>query len=232
MLVESLTDVPLISKDAYPDIREGLYRWWVKNKRFFPWREKGDPYSIFVAEFMLQKTQVAKVERVYSRFLEEFPSIQELANASEQELLRTFAWLGLVKRVGYILRSAQLILIDYKGQIPSSPDVLIKLPGVGKYTANAVASFSYNQAFPIVDSTIARVLKRLLGYRTLKDAWEDKTTWQIAGEFLDKTNSARHNYALIDFAALVCTPRDPLCDKCPLNHWCIQYRGSFLEGSQ
>ena len=177
---------------------------------------------------MLQKTQVAKVERVYSTFLEEFPGFRELASASEKDISQIFAWLGLVKRAKYILQTAQLIITDYDGQLPTAPDVLIKLPGIGKYTANAIASFAYNQAFPVVDSTIARVLKRLLGYQTSKEAWEDKITWQVADEFLDKRNSARHNYALIDLAALICIPRDPLCSICPLQHWCIQYRVSTI----
>ena len=224
---DAFTEIPLISKGAYPAIRKGLQKWWNKNKRQFPWREKGDPYSLFVAEFMLQRTQAAKVERIYTNFIAEYTNIWELAKAPSRRLSQTFSWLGLVKRAKYIRNAARIIVNEYEGQIPQTLEDLLKLPGIGRYTANAIACFAYNQALSVVDSTIARVLKRLLGYRTTKEAWEDKTTWKIADEFLDPKKPSNHNYALLDLAALVCLPKEPKCSQCPLKHWCVHYQVSL-----
>jgi A/G-specific adenine glycosylase len=221
---DEITEIPVISSSAYPAIRKRLQRWWNKNKRRFPWRERGDPYSLFVAEFMLQRTQAAKVESLYTDLTAEYIDIQELAKAPRRKLSQVFSWLGLVKRAKYLHDAATIIVNEYGGQIPRNPEELVKLPGVGRYTANAIASFSFNQAYSIVDSTIARVLKRLLGYRTTKEAWEDEVTWEIAEGFLDKRRSAKHNYALLDLAALVCLPKEPKCGQCPLKQWCFHYQ--------
>lgn len=203
-----------------PAMRRRLRRWWLRNGRAFPWRSADEPYSVFLAEFLLQKTQVAKAAIAYDRLIIAYPSLSDLAQASECDLVDIFRYLGLVKRASYLLRAAQQIVARHGGQIPRDASALRALPGLGEYSANAILCFGYGEAWPIVDSSVGRTLRRAFGLRSDREPWEDRATWDLAAAFLDPANAAQHNYALLDLAASVCLSRDPLCSQCPLNQFC------------
>lgn len=173
-----------------------------------------------MAEILLQKTQVSKVEKAFAQLYKEFPTIESLSSADHRDLEDLFSWLGLVKRARYLLEAATIISTEHNGKIPDDANELLKLPGIGDYSANAILCFGYGQAKEIVDSTIARVLRRVFGYSTEKRAWEDKVTWQLAKELIDITNPIEYNYALLDLASLVCLSNNPSCKNCPVLKWC------------
>lgn len=211
---------PLPAPDLH-GLRADLLRWWEQAGRDFPWRRAADPYAIFLAEFVLQKTQVAKAEQAYTRLITTYPNVNALAQADERDLIEVFSWLGLTKRAGYLRASAAIISGKHGGQFPRDASKLLELPGVGQYTAHAILCFGFGEALPVVDSTTSRVVQRVLGFRTSKQAWEDKVTWAQAAELLNPDQPVEHNYALIDLAALVCLPSQPKCPECPLRNRCV-----------
>jgi A/G-specific adenine glycosylase len=219
--IEVSTAVPA---DQHPAIRRALRAWWRRERRRFPWREAGDPYAVFLAETALQKTQVAKAIRAYAELVGAYPTARALAAAPMEHLDRVFAWLGLKKRARFLQLAAQAIVARHDGRLPHAFEDLVALPGIGDYSANAILCFGHGAAAPIVDSTIARVLKRLLGFSSTKKAWQDPVAWAVARSFLDVRRPVEHNYALLDLAALVCLPRAPRCDACPVAEWCASRR--------
>lgn len=231
----SLADIPVqtaVPPSRYPAIRAALRAWWAQSARRFPWREAGDAYAVFMAETVLQKTQVAKAEKAYGELMAAYPTVAALAAAPEGHLERVFAWLGLVKRARFLRAAALLIVERHGGVVPRTAAELKSLPGMGEYSANAVLCFGHGAPTPIVDTPIARVLKRLLGFFSEKAAWEDPVAWSVARAFLDTDRPVEHNYALLDLAALVCLPRTPQCWRCPVERWCAfarRERGDILE---
>ena len=186
-----------------------LLKWYEANRRDLPWRRaRGsdralDPYHVLVSEAMLQQTQVATVIPYYARFISRFPTIFDLANAQEQEVLRLWQGLGYYSRARNLQAAARAIARDHNGQVPRSTDDLLKLPGVGRYTAGAVACFAYEQPVSMVDTNVRRVLGRL------------GTTPQAP-----PGDAPRLNQALMELGATVCTARAPRCDRCPLRAGC------------
>ena len=221
------TAVPQIDSKYYPELRAALRDWWREQGRRFPWRAQNNPYAIFLAEVILQKTQVAKAERAYYELVTAYPTIIALAQAPLSHLEGIFTWLGLRKRARFLLSAAQQIAERHQGVMPRERKLLKQLPGIGDYTANAILCFAYQQPLPIVDTTIARVLKRLLGFHSARSPWEDPIAWRIAGEFLDVERPVEHNYALLDLAALICV-ENPKCSICPLKSWCSYYKTIHL----
>ncbi|MGA7732751.1 MAG: A/G-specific adenine glycosylase [Chloroflexia bacterium] len=211
---------PALPASIYPTLRAKLKAWWKGQGRHYPWRSTRNPYAIFLAEIVLQKTQVAKAERAFRELFDAYPTVELLAQAHTEHLERIFAWLGLVKRARFLRQAAAAIVERHNGEIPSTLVELKRLPGVGDYTASAILAFAYEQPFPVVDTSTARALKRLLGFRSEKAPWEDPVAWRVAHDFLDERHPAQHNYALIDLAALICVPGKPRCEECPLAQWC------------
>jgi A/G-specific adenine glycosylase len=214
----------LAAAENFPSMRLALRAWWKRSKRRFPWRKPGDPYAVFLAEAILQKTQVAKAEKAYAELIAAYPTVEALANPTEGHLDSVFGWLGLVKRAGYLRAAARAMVQRHSGAVPRTGMELMALPGVGQYSANAVLCFAYAQPVPVVDTAIARVLKRVFGFCSEKPAWKDPVAWSVAEAFLDTVHPVEHNYALIDLAALICTPADPQCRTCPLSQWCVSAR--------
>ena len=202
-------------------LRQQLTRWFRAHGRDLPWRRTRDPYAIMVSEFMLQQTQVVTVLDFYARWLARFPDFQTLAAASEADVLHVWQGLGYYSRARNLHRAAQHIVTHHGGALPDDLAAIAALPGVGRYTAGAIASFAFDRATPIIDANIARVLARLLDLREPIDtARGTATLWQTAEALLPVRGGRLPNSALMELGALVCTPRAPQCPKCPVRTHC------------
>jgi A/G-specific adenine glycosylase len=180
-----------------------------------------DPYAILVSELMLQQTQVATVLSYYSRWLDRFPTIRDLADADEVSVLHGWQGLGYYRRARNLHQCSKIIAGEYGGQFPSTVDELIELPGIGRYTAGAIVSFAFDRPAPVVDANIARVLSRLANVRQPIDkARGEKTIWELAGRFSSGESPRLSNSALMDLGARLCIAREPLCAGCPVKTFC------------
>ena len=201
--------------------RRAMLRWFARNGRELPWRRTRDPYAILVSEFMLQQTQVATVIPYYEAWLRRFPNFASLARASENDVLRLWQGLGYYARARNLHATARMVLQSHCERFPRSIDQMRRLPGIGKYTAHAVASFAFNQSVPIVEANTARVLTRLFNFRSPFDSSAgQKKLWQYAGSLVPKSNAWMYNSALVDLGAVVCLPRKPNCTVCPVKKFC------------
>ena len=208
---------------AFPkaEFRRALIRWYRKSGRDLPWRRTRDPYAILVSEFMLQQTQVATVIPYYNEWLRRFPDFVSLARASENDVLRAWQGLGYYVRARNLHATAMTVADRHRGRFPRSVEQMQQLPGIGKYTAHAVASFAFNQSLPIVEANTARVWTRLFDFRKpIDSAPSSKTLWGNAAMLVPKTNTLLYNSALIDLGALVCVSRQPKCGICPVKEFC------------
>jgi A/G-specific adenine glycosylase len=198
-----------------------LLKWYHKNGRDLPWRRTTDPYRIVVSEFMLQQTQVATVIPYYDQWLRRFPNFARLARVSETDVLRAWQGLGYYARARNLRATATAIVARHGGRFPRSIDQMQRLPGIGKYTAHAVATFAFDQPVPIVEANTARVLSRLFNRRVDIDSPAGRITlWKDAAMLVPKLNARIYNSALTDLGALVCLPRKPKCSICPAEEFC------------
>jgi A/G-specific adenine glycosylase len=201
--------------------RTFLFRWFRRHGRDLPWRKTRDPYAILVSEFMLQQTQVATVIPYYNKWLRRFPNFASAARASQNDILHAWQGLGYYGRSRNLHATAKIVQARYGGVFPRDAEAIRKLPGVGRYTANAVATFAFNQSVPIVEANSARVLARLFDVRIpIDSAIGRETLWAKAGQLIPKHNAAPFNSALIDLGALVCLPAKPKCNVCPVKKFC------------
>jgi A/G-specific adenine glycosylase len=211
---------------ALPAFRHALLRWYDANRRDLPWRKTRNPYRIWVSEIMLQQTRVAAVLEHYRLFLKRFPSIKALAAATEAEVLAAWSGLGYYRRARMMRHCAQKIAEDHQGKFPQTSRELQSLPGIGRYTAAAIASIAFAEAIAVVDGNVERVLQRLAGRSlTSKDLWERAQTQ------LSESRPADFNQAMMELGALVCTPRQPNCAACPVRNWC-ETKGQAPRPSQ
>ncbi len=213
-----------------------LLRWYDRNRRDLPWRvpvdakQPPDPYRVMISEAMLQQTQVAAVIPYFLRFLEQFPTVFDLAKAEDQEVLRLWQGLGYYSRARNLHAAAKRIVDEHAGKIPRSPDVLLSLPGVGKYTAGAIASIAFDCRAPILDGNVIRVLCRLDRIESDPRSTEtQKRLWQRAEEILPKRRCGDFNSALMELGATICTPRSPKCLLCPVRDHCQAQAASVQE---
>ena len=220
---------PLHHPEAFA---RALADWFKANARDYPWRRTTDPYAILVSEIMLQQTQIATVldRGYYTRWLESFPDFKTLAQADESVVLKAWEGLGYYRRARNLHKLAQTILTEHDGVFPRDIEFIRKLPGIGPYTAGAVASFAYDEAQPIVDGNIARVLARLFDDPTPVDSTAGmKTLWKRADALVKKSRSARiHNSALMELGQTICKPADPNCAACPVRSFCLAKAPSSL----
>jgi A/G-specific adenine glycosylase len=201
--------------------QRSLLRWYRRHGRDLPWRRTRDPYAILVSELMLQQTQVATVLPYYHEWFQRFPDFRALARARESEVLRAWQGLGYYARARNLHSIAKLVQNRHGGSIPRDTVELRTLPGVGRYTANAVASFAFDQPVPLIEANIARVIARLFDdQQPIDSAAGRERIWQRASDLLPARNSADHNSALMDLGALVCTARNPKCGICPVSKFC------------
>lgn len=195
------------------DFRKRLLRWFHREQRKLPWRGETDPYRILVSEIMLQQTRVAVVQERYKSFLQQFPTAEKLARAREQTVLAAWSGLGYYRRARALHAAAKQV--SSSGGFPRTAIAMTELPGVGRYTAAAVASIAYGEAVAVVDGNVRRVLVRLSG-REL----QEEETWQFAGELLDPRSPGDFNQATMELGATVCLPGKAQCERCPVLELC------------
>ncbi len=209
------------SKPAIRASRKKLLTWYDKNKRDLPWRRTSDPYSVLVSEIMLQQTRVDTVIPYYHNFLQRFPNAQALAKADTERVLESWSGLGYYSRARNLQKAARSVVCDHAGEFPQSSEDLQKLPGVGPYTAGAVASIAFDRPEPIVDGNVARVFCRLFGIREdFRSASANAKLWDFAAQFAQGIRPGDLNQALMELGALICTPKSPACPSCPLRGRC------------
>lgn len=203
------------------DFSEKLISWYNNEKRDLPWRSTRDPYNIWISEVVLQQTRVDQGLPYYLKFLKLFPSVYELASASEEEVLNAWKGLGYYSRARNMLKTAQFVVNEFNGVFPCAYSELIKLKGIGDYTASAIASFSFDEPVAVVDGNVYRVLSRLFGVEIAVDSGEGKKKFkELAQELLSPTKPAIHNQAIMEFGALQCVPKNPACESCPFEAVC------------
>ncbi len=205
-------------------VQRRLLRWYAAHKRDLPWRKTRNPYRILVSEIMLQQTQVDRVIPKYKAFLKEFPTLQALAAASPARVIRAWSGLGYNRRALYLHRAARSIVTEDHGKFPKDTELLETLPGIGKYTARAVACFAFGRDTAPVDTNIARVLHRIfLGVEMPKKRISDAELRTLAEKLVPKGQGYSWNHGLMDFGSLVCTAKRPACARCPMRSQCAAY---------
>ncbi|WP_109302260.1 A/G-specific adenine glycosylase [Aquimarina sp. AU474] len=207
-----------------------LITWYLQNKRSMPWRETKDPYRIWLSEIILQQTRVAQGLPYYLSFTEAFPSVFELANAKEDEVLKLWQGLGYYSRARNLHTTAKYVANDLNGVFPDNYKGLLNLKGVGDYTASAIASICYNEVAPVVDGNVYRVLSRYYGIETPINSTDGvKEFKKLASELIDHDKPADYNQAIMEFGALQCKPKSPYCIVCPLNDSCESLKQGMVE---
>jgi A/G-specific adenine glycosylase len=198
-----------------------LVQWYEKKKRGLPWRDTNDPYFIWLSEIILQQTRVDQGLQYYLKFKSAFPTIKHLAQAEEIEVLNLWKGLGYYSRARNLHATAKLIVDYHQGNFPSSYEEIIKLKGIGSYTAAAISSFAFGEPKAVLDGNVFRVLSRLFHIETPIDSTQGKKEFQaLADELLDTKNPAEYNQAIMEFGAIQCSPNNPKCDQCPLDFMC------------
>lgn len=201
-----------------------LLRWFARHGRDLPWRRTHDPYKILVSEMMLHQTQVSRVCEFYPRFVKRYPSVESLAGARPSHVREAWEGLGYYNRAKYLHQTARRVVHARGGHWPTTAEALQQLPGVGRYTAGAIVSFAYKQPAPILDTNVARVLRRVFGLRgDPKRAIVQKQLWQLAEALIPKGKVWEFNQGIMDFGALVCTARNPKCPACVMQRICATY---------
>ena len=203
------------------EFSNSLIHWYLQNKRDLPWRNTTNPYPIWLSEIMLQQTRVAQGLPYFLSFTDAFPTIFDLANADEEQVLKLWQGLGYYSRARNLHATAKHIAFELNGEFPPTYKELLKLKGVGEYTAAAIASFSYNEPVAVLDGNVFRVLSRYFNVESDISLPKTKTEFQqLAQEVLDKKNPAVFNQAIMEFGALQCVPKNPDCNSCVLNSSC------------
>ena len=199
-----------------------LLKWYLQNKRDLPWRNTTNPYAIWLSEIMLQQTRVAQGMPYFLKFTAAFPTVFDLANAQEEAVLKLWQGLGYYSRARNLHKTAQFVAFELNGEFPNTYTELLKLKGIGTYTAAAIASFSYNEAVPVVDGNVFRVLSRYFDIETDISSSEAKKEFAaLAKELLPTGKANIFNQAIMEFGALQCVPKKPDCSNCVLNLGCL-----------
>ncbi|MCE5185535.1 MAG: A/G-specific adenine glycosylase [Planctomycetaceae bacterium] len=208
-------------------IRAPLLKWFRSNARDLPWRRNRTPYAVWISEMMLQQTQAAAVVPFFNRFMKRLPSVQHLAAARLDTVLKLWEGLGYYARARNLHKTAVILVRDFKGQMPSAVDQLRELPGIGRYTAGAIASIAFNRPAPILDGNVTRVLCRLFAIdKPAHSPQVQKQLWDLAAALVQCPTPGDLNEALMELGAVVCTPRNPACPICPLKKTCLALRSN------
>jgi A/G-specific adenine glycosylase len=203
------------------EFRASLVAWYDREGRKLPWRETVDPYCILVSELMLQQTQVTTVLRYYRNWLRHFPTLEALATADDQEVLRAWQGLGYYNRARNLHRCARQLAAHGFSQLPDNVADLMRLPGIGRYTAGAIVSFAFNRSAPILDGNVTRVLARLINLQAAVDtAAGQRVLWDLAEHLVREGEPRLINSAIMELGALICLPRNPRCLQCPVRVFC------------
>ena len=205
-------------------ISKVIVKWYHENKRDLPWRKTESPYAIWISEIILQQTRVIQGLDYYHRFIEKYPSVMDLARAPLDEVLKMWQGLGYYTRARNLHDTAKKIAFEHNGQFPRKFEELIKLKGIGTYTAAAIASIAFKEPVALVDGNVSRVLSRIFGIHAPVNSPAGKRLFeQKAAEVLDPASPDIHNQAMMELGALVCLPKNPDCTRCPLLHFCRAY---------
>ncbi|MEH2369879.1 A/G-specific adenine glycosylase [Nostoc sp.] len=200
--------------------RHHLSTWGTQKLRDFPWRHTCDSYAILVAEYLLQKTDAVSVVPIYNTFFFKYPTLEQLVKASINELSELLEPLGLFFRAERLQKCACIILEQYGGKIPDSEKQLLELPGIGKYTARAICSQAFSQPLAVLDTNVARILERFFGLQGERVKSRCKILWGAAEMIAPNKEVGKWNLTLLDFGAMVCKAKNPLCNDCPLSAKC------------
>lgn len=201
-------------------IADLLIDWFKKNGREYPWRNDRTPYEILIAEVMLQRTKADQVAPVYLSFIKEFPDSERLGRASKEEIAKYFSKLGLVRRAGLVESLGKELLARFGGKVPKSREELMSLPSVGEYIADAVLCFAFGEDVAVVDSNVCRIIGRIFDLKAKGEARRDPQFRQAVNKLLPSSKTEQFNWAIIDLGALICTPRKPSCNECPVSSFC------------
>ncbi len=202
-------------------LHASLRTWYRTHARDLPWRRTRDPYRILLAEIMAQQTQISRVEQFYRQWLKRFPTLKAIANAPREEVLRHWSGLGYNNRALRLRELARIVVEERNGRMPTQPDELLHLPGIGRYTAHALASFAFGARVAVVDVNVRRVVSRLfLRVRHSGDLSPLRDAQDLASRILPEREVPQWNQAMMEIGALVCKARNPLCDECPLSKAC------------
>ena len=208
-----------------PKAVQALLLWYQQNKRDLPWRHTSDPYRIWISEIMLQQTRVEAVKPYYARFLEICPNVQELASLPEEKLMKLWEGLGYYSRARNLQKAARVVVENYGGVMPNTYEELLKLPGIGEYTAGAIASIAYGERVPAIDGNVLRVLARVSASEADITLPETKKEFRTKLARVVPTEAGDFTQSLIELGATVCAPnREPMCEACPLSDTCAAYR--------
>src|SRR5262245_1124236 len=197
-----------------------LIQWFGESQRILPWRSSYDPYHVWISEIMLQQTQVETVIPYFERWMTVLPDVASLATADEHSVLSLWAGLGYYSRARNLMEAAKILVREHDGVLPADYEALRSLPGIGQYTAGAILSIAFNQAYPVVDGNVRRVLSRLYG-------WEDDRParlWEAAEKLVRSAEPRQINQAIMELGATVCSFRAPRCLVCPIQSDCIAYK--------
>ncbi|WP_405400574.1 A/G-specific adenine glycosylase [Maribacter sp. Asnod2-G09] len=204
--------------------------WYHENKRSLPWRESTDPYKIWLSEIILQQTRVAQGTPYYLSFVENFPTVYDLANANEEQILKLWQGLGYYSRARNLHAAAKMVVKQYDGKFPDNYKKLLTLKGVGDYTASAISSICFNEAQAVVDGNVYRVLSRYYGIDTPINSTEGiKYFKSLAQKVMDPANIRDYNQGIMEFGAIQCSPKKPLCLHCPLNDSCVALEKGLVD---
>ncbi|REH00115.1 A/G-specific adenine glycosylase [Flavobacterium aquicola] len=207
-----------------------LIKWYLQNKRDLPWRKTINPYPIWLSEIMLQQTRVAQGMPYFLAFTTAFPTVFDLADAEEEKVLKLWQGLGYYSRARNLHKTAQIVAHEMNGIFPDNYKDLLKLKGIGEYTAAAIASFSYNECVPVVDGNVFRVLSRYFDIETdIAQASAKKEFAALAFELMPKDNPAQFNQAIMEFGALQCVPKNPNCTECVFNTSCLALKKKKVD---
>lgn len=217
---------PRIAPADAARFRRRLLRWFRAHGRDLPWRRTRDPYHVLVSEIMLQQTQVSRVAEYYPRFLQRYPTLQDLARATPAEVRESWEGLGYYRRAANLHRLAGVVVREHQGTIPASLPALLALPGIGRYTAGAVVSFAHERPAPAVDTNVSRVIRRVFLPRRARPT--PARIWAIAGQLIPRRAGAAawaFNQAIMELGATVCTARVARCESCPVRGMCSSEKG-------
>jgi A/G-specific adenine glycosylase len=201
---------------------EELLEWFSATKRDLPWRKSYDPYHVWISEIMLQQTQMERGVSYFLRWVERFPKVDDVAEAAEEEILKYWEGLGYYARARNLQKAAKILVRDFGGEVPCEYDTLLRLPGIGPYTAAAIASVAGNRDVAVVDANVCRVFARLYDIgEPVKGSSAQKQIRSLAESLLPPGKARRYNQALMDLGGLVCTPKSPRCPQCPIGSYCL-----------
>jgi A/G-specific adenine glycosylase len=207
------------------ELQTDLLHWYDKHKRDMPWRDCGDPYKIWVSEIMLQQTRVDQATPYFNRFVDQFPTVEDLAAADQQEVLKVWEGLGYYSRARYLHSAAKLVVDKYDGKVPDNWDDITELKGVGPYTASAILSIAFQKQYAVVDGNVIRVLSRYLGIEDDVRSTKTKNAIQdAADELIPADRPGDFNQAVMELGATICTPSNPDCGACPLQGNCVAHK--------